>query len=115
VFALREDTAALKRVRVARGVRLLPGFDPYVLFPHSDRPVPAAHLDRVYRKAAWISATVVVDGAVVGVWEQRTRGERVEITVSRFGSIGRAARDGVAREADLLARYLGGRADLRIA
>lgn len=113
LFALRADVSALKRTRAAHGIRLLPGFDPFVLFPHSDRPVPAAHKDRVYRKAAWVSATVVQDGQAVAVWEQRKRSGRVEVTVSPFAPLSRPTSAAVAAEAERLARYLGGGLDLR--
>jgi hypothetical protein len=109
-FVLAED-AGFARRRPA-GVRLLPGFDPYVLFPRSDRPVPATHLDAVYRKQGWISATVVERGRVVGTWTSTKRGAIVRIDVDAFEPLAQTTRAAVAREARSVARHLGGDAEL---
>ncbi|MEV5594073.1 winged helix DNA-binding domain-containing protein [Streptomyces sp. NPDC052496] len=51
-------------------LRLLPGFDQYVLGPGTSdaRLVPPAHRAEVSRAAGWISPVVVLGGRVVGVW-----------------------------------------------
>lgn len=115
LFALRADAGTLRRTRSTGGIRFLPGFDPFVLFPHSDRPVPAQHKDRVYRKAAWISATVVDGGRVVAVWEQRKHGSGIDVTVSPFARLPPSTRAAVTAEAERLAGYLGGPVALRFA
>jgi hypothetical protein len=111
LYALADDAEAL-RAR-ASGVRLLPGFDPYVLFPRSGRPVPQEHLARVYRNQGWISATVVERGRVVGVWTSAKRGRRLELTVEPFERLSDRTRTEVAREARSVARHVGG--DLELA
>jgi hypothetical protein len=113
-FALAADRRALARARVSGGVRLVPGFDPFVLAPFSQRPVEAAFKDRVYRQAGWISATVVVGGQTVGVWRHERRGPRLEVRVEAFERIAKPTREAVEREAPSLARHLGGKLDLRI-
>jgi hypothetical protein len=52
-------------------VRLLPGFDQYVLGPGTDdgRVVPASRRAAVSRQSGWISPVVVVGGVVCGTWE----------------------------------------------
>lgn len=52
-------------------VRLLPGFDQYVLGPGTKATeiVPAAHRADVSRTAGWISPVVLAAGRVVGTWE----------------------------------------------
>jgi hypothetical protein len=110
-YALARDARAL-RTRPS-GVRLLPGFDPYVLFPRSGRPVPEKHLARVYRNQGWISATVVERGRVIGVWTSTKRGRIVELAIEEFERFGDRTRAAVAREARSVARHLGG--DLELA
>jgi hypothetical protein len=110
-FALAEDSRAL-RTR-ASGVRMLPGFDPYVLFPRSDRPVPEKHLARVYRTQGWISATVVERGRAVAVWSTERRGSKLALTVEQFEPLTAGTRGAVTREAGSVARHLGG--DLELA
>jgi hypothetical protein len=105
-FALAADARALGTR--PSGVRLLPGFDPFVLFPHSERPVPERQLERVYRKAAWISATVVERGRVIATWTHAERGRRVELEIVQFEPLAERTRAAVEREARSVARHVGG-------
>jgi hypothetical protein len=68
---LAADVDALGRTRPSREVRLLAGFDQYVLGPGTGdvRLVPADRRKAVSRTAGWISPVVVHEGRVVGVWE----------------------------------------------
>ncbi len=104
-FALADDVAAL--TARPKGVNLLGGFDPYVLFPHNDRPVLEEHRDRVYRTAGWISQVIVVRGRVVGVWTHKKRGARVEIALEPFAPLNATTARAVDRELDSLAAFLG--------
>jgi hypothetical protein len=104
-FALAADVDRL-RARPT-GTKLLPAFDPYVLFPHSDRPVPEPFLTRVYRPQGWISQTIVLRGRVIGVWTHEVRGSRLELTLEPFEPLDARTRSAVEREARRLARYRG--------
>ena len=68
---MADDVDALARTRPSREVRLLAGFDQYVLGPGTGdvRIVPADRRKAVSRTAGWISPVVVHEGRVVGVWE----------------------------------------------
>jgi hypothetical protein len=111
-FVLDADHGSLKAARAWRGTRLLPGFDPYVLYPLSARPVPPASRDRVYRTAGWVSPTVIERGRVVGVWEPRRRGRAVTVRVAPFAKLAERTRTAVSREAAAVAAHLGGELDL---
>ena len=65
------DVDALARTRPSREVRLLAGFDQYLLGAGTGdvRIVPAERRKAVSRTAGWISPVVVHQGRVVGVWE----------------------------------------------
>jgi hypothetical protein len=104
-FVLAADERALKAR--PKGVKLLPAFDPYVLFPHTDRPVPEPFLDRVYRKQAWISQTVIERGRVVAVWTHKKKGTTLELAVKPFERLTPATTKAIEREAKRLAKYLG--------
>ncbi|MFD3427137.1 winged helix DNA-binding domain-containing protein [Nocardia fluminea] len=54
------------------GVHLLGPFDQYVLGPGTGDTalLPAEHRSKVSRTAGWISPLVLVDGRIVGTWEQ---------------------------------------------
>jgi hypothetical protein len=93
----------------ARGVLLLPGFDPYVVAPISARAysVPDGYVDRVSRTAGWISAVLVVDGVVRGTWTHELAGGRLAIEVAPFGRITRAVRTTAEEYAQRYATLLG--------
>jgi hypothetical protein len=78
----------------ARGVLLLPGFDPYVVAPISARAysIPDGYVDRVSRTAGWISPVLVVDGVIRGVWTHELAGGRLAIEVAPFSRITKAVK-----------------------
>jgi hypothetical protein len=70
-YALAEDLDELTAMQPTTAVRLLPGFDQYVLGPGTGdgRVVPTARRTAVSRQSGWISPVVVVGGVVRGTWE----------------------------------------------
>jgi Winged helix DNA-binding domain len=71
LFARAADVDEMATTRPVRTVRLLPGFDQYVLGPGTGDPhiVPIERRAQVSKAAGWISPVVVLDGRVAGVWE----------------------------------------------
>ncbi|MEA2448275.1 MAG: hypothetical protein QOG63_207 [Thermoleophilaceae bacterium] len=67
-------------------VRLLPGFDTYLL-GYRDRTlaVPAEHARAVWPGGGIIRPTVVANGRAVATWRLERRGKRVDVTVDPFG------------------------------
>jgi hypothetical protein len=89
-------------------VRLLPNFDPYVLFyAPRERLVPAQQRDRVFRKSAWISPVVLVNGLVTGIWEPKRKRDRMELTVEPFDRFTPAVRRALAEEVDAIGTFSG--------
>ncbi len=70
-FMMAADVDALARTRPSGEVRLLAGFDQYLLGPGTGdvRIVAADRRKVVSRSAGWISPVVVHQGRVVGTWE----------------------------------------------
>jgi hypothetical protein len=106
-WALAADVGALRAAERLRGVRLLPGFDPFTneLPRKTDAVLPLAHHDRVYRTAGWITPLVIVDGRVGGTWEIGG-GKRGAVEVVPFGRWRGGAREEVAGEVDRIAGFL---------
>jgi hypothetical protein len=108
-LVLAEDVDDLAASRPSTAVRLLPGFDQYVLGPGTGdgHVVPVARRAAVSRQAGWISPVVVVGGAVRGTWELDD--DRVGIAWFReAGRPPRAALESeVARLSSILDRPLG--------
>jgi hypothetical protein len=102
-----QDLPALKRARVAEGLRLLPAFDVYVV---GTRPrvslVDSRFEDRVFRQAGWISPVVLIGGRIVGVWRHERNGSRIEVSIASFSKLSAAHRKAIATEADHLGRFL---------
>ncbi|MFD8545060.1 winged helix DNA-binding domain-containing protein [Streptomyces sp. NPDC059649] len=99
------DVAALARVKPSQEVRLLAGFDQYVLGPGTadTRLIAAARRAAVSRSGGWISPVVVHQGRVAGVWEFTE--ETVEVTL--FAEHGAVPVAGLEAEAAHLARCTG--------
>jgi hypothetical protein len=100
--ALASDLASLRRQRPSTAVRMLPGFDQYVLAAGRDVVAlfPAGVKPKVSRTAGWISPVVTLGGRIAGVWELDDR----EIRVEAFESIPRRA---LETEARLVGRLAG--------
>jgi hypothetical protein len=100
-----EDLDELAAARPSTAVRLLPGFDAYVLGPGTDdgRVVAAARRAAVSRQSGWISPVVIAAGMAAGTWELDGESARV----SWFGEAGRVPRGAIAGEVDRLSIILG--------
>jgi len=95
-------------------IRLLPGFDHYVIAAPRDAEavLAAEHRARVYRAQGWLSPVLLVDGRMAGVWSHDVGGDRVAIAVEPFAPVGSEVRAGVEAEARRLAAFLGGEPEL---
>ncbi|HKP54440.1 MAG TPA: winged helix DNA-binding domain-containing protein [Chloroflexia bacterium] len=106
--ALRSTLESMERVKGAHSVRLLPMFDVYVLTQSRNlEPVLAKeHKSKVFRPAAWVSAVVLVDGRIEGVWEYETRKGQTLVTVRMFATPSQKVRRGIEAEAERLEGFL---------
>jgi hypothetical protein len=105
-FLLKEDVALLNDSAEKACIRLLPNFDSYLLaHREKDHLLAAKHYKRVYRNQGWISAVVLIDGAIAGVWSYKVQGRRLQVTVEPFERVSRIVRAGIEREAGHLALF----------
>jgi Winged helix DNA-binding domain len=104
-FALTEHFDAIRATEPSTAVRLLPGFDQYVLGPSTaDGQVTAPHRrSHVSRTAGWISPVVLRGGRVCGTWE--AKGASIE--VSWFREAGTPPRSALKSEASRVGELLG--------
>jgi hypothetical protein len=102
-----EDLDDLASVAPTQAVRLLPGFDQYVLGPGTDdtRIVPAARRTLVSRQSGWIAPTVIARGVVCGTWE--AIGD--DVRISWFGEAGRPDSGAFVEETARLGQIMGRR------
>ncbi|UQX04475.1 winged helix DNA-binding domain-containing protein [Streptomyces sp. RerS4] len=100
----------------ARGVRLLPYFDAYVI---ACRPrelfFPGAAATRALAGGqAGNYPVLLIDGVVAGVWHQRRTGRRIAITVEPLAPLGATHRRALEYEAERTAAILEGAAALTV-
>jgi hypothetical protein len=114
---LRSDHAALAQAEPFDGaLHLLPGFDCYLL-AHSkkDHIVDDRYYKRVYRNQGWISATVILDGRVIGTWTHSRGSSALKIDVVLFSRQPKAVRREIERKAENLSQFLGSPCKIRYA
>jgi hypothetical protein len=94
----------------SRVVRLLPGFDPYVIgaLRQLDRLVPAPqHKRAVSRASGWISPVLLDGGRIAGTWTQESTGGRLAVTITPFGRLRPGVKAAAESEAARWSSYAG--------
>jgi hypothetical protein len=109
-YVLAEDVDELASTRSSTVLRLLPGFDQYVLGPGTEDPhvIPAGRRAAVSRQAGWISPIAVLGGVVSGTWEAKDD----QIRLAWFHEAGPTPSEALEEEVARLSAILG--RDLRI-
>jgi len=108
-WLLKDDLDALLRSEFRDPVRLIPNFDVYLA--GRDRRVLTSSKEehkKVYREAGWVSAVVLVQGKVGGVWSAKTHKDRLLLNIERFAKFDPDFRRSVEDEAQAYADFLGG-------
>ncbi|MDP9117336.1 MAG: winged helix DNA-binding domain-containing protein [Actinomycetota bacterium] len=96
-----------------RGVRLVPGFDNFLVgYRDRDLIIDPALRDRVFLGGI-IRPTVLRDGRVIGTWRLSRKARRAEIEVTYFAPISRALRIAVDAEGADIERFIGQPTDMR--
>jgi hypothetical protein len=103
-LVLDEDVDELAALKPTRAVRLLPGFDQYVLGPGTADAhiIPPARRRVVSKQSGWIAPVVVAGGVVTGTWQ--LDGDQVRI--EWFDECGGPPRKALREEVDRLAAIL---------
>jgi hypothetical protein len=116
IFALRTTLAEMGRCSAAGIVRLLPMFDGYVHgLLDCDPLLPSAYRSLVFHPQGWVSAAVLVDGRVGGVWEYAVRASRAAVTVRMFAPPTTGVRAAIVSEAERLHTFLDAAVDVAFA
>lgn len=106
-FALRATLEPMRQAETSGTVRLLPMFDAYTLGigRNIEALLPAKYKLRVYRPQGWITAVVLVNGRIEGVWQHKAGRSETTITVEMFSRPSALVRKGIQAEAERLAAY----------
>ena len=108
-WMLAADAREASELPPARSVRMLPGFDQYVVAAscHAERLLPGDLRHRIYRPQGWIAPVLLVNGRMEGVWRPEIKGSRVEVAIELFVNAPQWVRRAAAQEAERLAAFLG--------
>lgn len=106
-WMLAADVREAERLPAAKGVRLLPAFDQYVIgaSAHAERLMPGPFRARIYRQQGWISPVLLVGGTMAGVWRAERKGKALAVRIEPFGKLSRATLRAAADEAEKLAHF----------
>jgi hypothetical protein len=104
LYVLAKDVDEIAGTKPTAAVRLLPGFDQYLMGPGTadGHVVPSARRGAVSKQAGWISPVVVAGGVVTGTWE--LDGDIVR--VQWFKEAGRPPKARVGAEVERLSSIL---------
>jgi hypothetical protein len=107
VYVLSEDLDEIASARPTTAVRLLPGFDQYVLGPGTEdaHVLPSKRRTAVSKQSGWIAPVVVAGGVVKGTWE--VDGE--SLRVGWFKEAGKPPRTRIDDEVERLSAIVGRR------
>src|SRR5438093_5944997 len=104
-YVLAEHVDELAATKPSKTVRLLPGFDQYVLGPSTadGHVVPAARRTAVSKQSGWISPVVVAGGVVSGTWGL----DGHQLRIAWFREAGRPPRNALEAEVARVSSILG--------
>jgi len=109
-YALQTAIESMQDLELKGTVNLLPLFDAYTMGigrgQEIEPLISQALQKRVYRPQGWISAVVLVDGYIRGIWEFQNQHTQATINVALFEPVTSLTRDRIAAEAESLAKFL---------
>jgi Winged helix DNA-binding domain len=105
--ALGSTLEAMQGVEVSETLHLLPLFDVYTIgVPRGLEAVLCqAYKSQIFRAQGWISAVVLVNGSIQGVWQYTTRRSQVAVKVRLFCPPTAAIHRGIEAEAERLGDF----------
>lgn len=105
--ALASDVEAMSKAKSEKSVQLLPLFDPYLMgYSNRDHLFDRVHAPKVSRTSGWISAVILVDGAVAGTWTHTVAKDRLRVELAPFKPLTTAVRAEVRKRTREIATAL---------
>ena len=105
--ALRATLEPMQRLDPSETIRLLPLFDAYTIGMPRDREqlLDGANTRLVFRPQGWISAVVLVNGSIQGVWQQTARRSQSVVKVHLFCPPQTVIQKGIEAEVERLSDF----------
>ena len=106
-LAAKDVDGALK-AEARKEVHLLPAFDQYVVMSPRDPAVLDPKMKaKVFRKSAWLSPVLLVDGRIEGVWWWEKKGRRLSIRFEPFSKQPAWVKKAAEAETERLGSFFG--------
>src|SRR5579872_1499400 len=107
VLALRTTLEPMQSLEAEETLHLLPLFDAYTIgMPRGIEPVlTQAYKSRVFRQQGWITAVILINGSIQGIWQHTTQRLQTVVKVQLFTSPTGAIRKGIEAEVERLAGF----------
>lgn len=108
-LALPESVEEMKEASGDGSVHLLPDFDAYTVLVgrQIDRLMPGPYKSLIYRKSAWITPALILDGRFIGIWSHEVRKKTLKVSVEPWVPLNAKVKRGIAREGERLGAFLG--------
>lgn len=115
-YMLKEQSGWLDQVLPGPPVvNLLPAFDTYLLgYRSRDLALDLKHASRIFPGGGILHPALVVDGQVTGRWKIKRLRDHIEIILEPFEALASEVRQGLDREVEDLAHFMGSEARLNI-
>ena len=106
-FALCSTLESMQRLEVSETLHFLPLFDAYTIgIPRDLEPVLSqAYKSQVFRPQGWISAVVLINGSMQGVWRSATRRSQTIVKLHLFYSPSALIRKRIEAEVERLSDF----------
>ena len=105
--ALRATLEPMQQLELSETIHLLPLFDAYTIgIPHDLEPLlDGAYKSLVFRRQGWISAVILINGSIQGVWQYTTRRSQMVVKVHLFRSLTAFIQKGIEAEVERLSDF----------
>lgn len=102
--ALRATLEPMQHLEPAETIHLLPLFDAYTIGTPRDREqlFDGIYKRLIFRPQGWISAVILVNGSIQGVWQSSTRRSQAVVKVHLFRSPTASIQKGIEAEVERL-------------
>jgi hypothetical protein len=103
-LALRATLEPMQNLEPADTIHLLPLFDAYTIgMPRDLEPLLSqVHKSRVFRQQGWITAVILVNGSIQGIWQYAARRLQTVVKVHLFCSLTAVIHKGIEAEVERL-------------
>ncbi len=106
-FALHATIEQMKNLEASETIHFLPLFDVYTLgLGREIEPLLSqAYKKLVFRPQGWISAVILINGSIQGVWQSTTQRQQTVVKVRLFSSPTPSTRKGIETQVERLSGF----------